>query len=128
MAPVPADDDAMLLDRARKGDRGAFCGLVRLYQSDVRFFLGCHARPADVVDDLAHDVFLRAYRNMGRYRGESSFRMWLIGIARNRVLEHLRETLRYPERRPMQMQLAAWQLEILAAGTDEREHRLVDLE
>lgn len=66
-------------------DRHAFGELVRQHQSAVRGFLrrltgGRHA----LADDLAQETFLEAYRNLGRFHGESSFAAWLFGIAYNR--------------------------------------------
>jgi RNA polymerase sigma-70 factor (ECF subfamily) len=66
-------------------DRHAFGELVRQHQSAVRGFLrrltgGRHA----LADDLAQETFVEAYRNLGRFHGESSFAAWLFGIAYNR--------------------------------------------
>src|ERR1035438_5183166 len=62
-------------------DRHAFSELVRQHQSAVRGFLrrltgGRHA----LADDLAQETFIEAYRNLGRFHGESAFAAWLFGI------------------------------------------------
>lgn len=65
-------------------DRGAFGELVLRHQSGVRSFLR-HLTGGDQAqaDDLAQDTFIQAYRGLARYRGNSSFTTWLLGIANN---------------------------------------------
>jgi RNA polymerase sigma-70 factor (ECF subfamily) len=86
--------DASLLERVRAGDLTAFSELVRLYHSGVRVFIGAHVRDPAALDDLLQDVFLRAFQGLSRLRDPGAFRSWLLGIAHNRTLEHLRERLR----------------------------------
>ena len=64
--------------------RAAFGELVRRHQSAVRNFLR-HLSGGDaaLADDLAQETFLTAYRGLARYRGESAFPTWLLGIAHN---------------------------------------------
>ncbi len=66
------------------GESEAYGELVRLHQSAVRRFLrhltrGDHA----LADDLAQEAFVRAYRNLRQFRGDSRFETWLLGIAYN---------------------------------------------
>jgi RNA polymerase sigma-70 factor (ECF subfamily) len=65
-------------------DRDAFGELVSRHQSPVRRFLR-HLLGGDyaLADDLAQETFIRAYRGLARYRGESGFSTWLMGIAHN---------------------------------------------
>jgi RNA polymerase sigma factor (sigma-70 family) len=65
-------------------DHAAFGELVRRHQSAVRTFLR-HLIPGDhaLVDDLAQDTFLQAYRGLAHFRGGSAFSTWLLGIAHN---------------------------------------------
>jgi RNA polymerase sigma-70 factor (ECF subfamily) len=93
-AEVMTDDPAELLERTLEGSAAAFSEIVRHYQSRVRAYLGRYVRDQDVVDDLAQDTFVRAYRGLAGYRRESSFGVWLLGIARNLALMHLREESR----------------------------------
>ena len=77
--------DSELIDRIlREDDRAAFGELVMRHQSSVRRFLRhlTHGNDA-LADDLAQETFIDAYRNLGRFRGGSSFVTWLFGIARN---------------------------------------------
>lgn len=88
------DDAESLLEESRRGSTQAFAGLVRLYQSRVRAYLARYVRDAEAVEELAQDTFLQAYRGLSQYRGESSLGVWLIGIARNLGLMHVREQAR----------------------------------
>jgi RNA polymerase sigma-70 factor (ECF subfamily) len=65
-------------------DHAAFGELVRRHQSDVRNFLR-HLTGGDaaLADDLAQETFIRAYRGLARFQGESKFTTWLLGIAQN---------------------------------------------
>jgi len=65
-------------------DRAAFGELVFRHQSPVRRFLR-HLSGGDaaLADDLAQETFLRAYRGLGRFRGDASFLTWILGIAHN---------------------------------------------
>jgi RNA polymerase sigma-70 factor (ECF subfamily) len=83
-----------LLERAVRGDVEAFSDLVRTHYPAVRVYLGAQVHDQGALDDLAQDVFLRAFRGLPALRHRVAFRAWLIGIARNRALEHLRERAR----------------------------------
>jgi RNA polymerase sigma-70 factor (ECF subfamily) len=86
--------EASLLERAVRGDLEAFSELVRTHYPAIRVYLGGQIHDPGALDDLAQDVFLRAFRGLQALRHRVAFRAWLIGIARNRVLEHLRERMR----------------------------------
>lgn len=74
---------------ARDGDDAAFTTFVRLSQVDVRR-LCAHLVDQQRADDVAQEVYLRAYRSLPRYRGDASARTWLLRIARNTVADALR--------------------------------------
>lgn len=93
-AETMTDDPVELVERTLEGSSAAFSALVRHYQSRVRAYLSRFVRDQDVVDDLAQDTFVRAYRGLSNFRRESSFGVWLLGIARNLALMHLREEAR----------------------------------
>jgi RNA polymerase sigma-70 factor (ECF subfamily) len=88
------DESAKLVAEIRAGSSDAFTHLVRLYQAKVRGYLGRFVRGADVVDDLAQETFISAYRSLASYRQESPMGLWLLGIARNLALKHLRDEQR----------------------------------
>lgn len=73
------DQDIELARRAAAGDAAAFTMLVRAHEAAVRRFLRRLAGQA--ADDLAQEVFLKAWRAAGHYRGDGSYRGWLMRIA-----------------------------------------------
>jgi RNA polymerase sigma-70 factor, ECF subfamily len=77
------DPDLDLLPAAVGGDLDAFEALVRRYQQRIVTFVRAFtSRDADA-EDLAQEVFVRVYKALGRFRGESSFRTWLYKVALN---------------------------------------------
>lgn len=90
--PSPEGDDDRVA-RARGGDLEAFTLLVEEHHARVRSYLAASAGGTvgrDVIDDLAQEVFLDAFRTLPSYRADAPFVSWLLGIARHRVLRHLR--------------------------------------
>ena len=75
------DQELDLARRAAAGDAAAFSALVRAHEGAVRRFLGRLTRGGGDADDLAQEVFLKAWRTGARWRGESAYRTWLLGIA-----------------------------------------------
>jgi len=74
------DQESELARRAAAGDAAAFAALVRAHEGAVRRFLVRLTR-GDGADDLAQEVFLKAWRRAGDWRGEGSYRGWLLRIA-----------------------------------------------
>ena len=86
-------DDAKLVERsATGGDNAAFAELVRRHQGKVRGLLLRLTANATVADDLAQEVFLRAYRGLVGFEGRSRFSTWLYRIAYNVFLNHRTRT------------------------------------
>ncbi|MDE0192944.1 MAG: sigma-70 family RNA polymerase sigma factor [Gammaproteobacteria bacterium] len=84
--------DRCLVNRFLAGDQTSFDQLVLRYQDSLhRFF--CRSTDVDAADDLAQDAFLEVYRSLATWRGQSSFRTWLFGVARNVGGRHLRRRL-----------------------------------
>ena len=63
-----------------------FADLVREHQGPLRSFLRRLCRSYEEADDLAQETFLAAWQQLGRFRGDSSFRSWLFGIAYHKAL------------------------------------------
>jgi RNA polymerase sigma-70 factor (ECF subfamily) len=84
-ARAEGPDDARLA-AARGGDREAFGQLVRLHEREVYRLCYRHVNDHHDASDLAQEVFLRAFRSMGSFRGESRFSTWLYRIAVNACL------------------------------------------
>lgn len=82
------DPDRGLVDEAAGGSREAFDALVRRYQAPiVNLARAMTASDADV-EDLAQETFVRAWRAIGGFRSQSSFKTWLYGIAVNVIRTH----------------------------------------
>jgi RNA polymerase sigma-70 factor (ECF subfamily) len=89
------DGDADLIVLARGGDHDAFQVLVERHQAwMVRFVSSLVSSRADA-EELAQNVFLRAFMNLSRFRGESSFRTWLRTIAVRQAFDFFRR--QHPE-------------------------------
>jgi RNA polymerase sigma-70 factor (ECF subfamily) len=80
------EDDRRAIEACQRGDRDAFDGLVQRYQRDVYRLCYRYVNNHDDANDAAQEVFLRAYRAIGRFRGESAFSTWLYRIAVNTCL------------------------------------------
>jgi len=80
-------DDRILVGAAQSGDLDAFEMLVRRYHAPVyRIALRLLGSSADA-DDVTQDTFLRAWRSLARFRGDSSFATWLYRIATRRCFD-----------------------------------------
>ena len=88
-AGAAADPDRAAVDAARAGDAGAFETLVLRYQARIVNYASALVRDAGAAEDVAQETFVRAWRGLGRFRGESAFRTWLYRIAANVARTHL---------------------------------------
>lgn len=102
-------DISLVAQVAVLGKRRAFDELVRRYQSPVRrFFLHQTLGDEQLSDDLAQDTFIKAYTNIGKFRGLASFQTWLMRIAYNvfydytRSHKQLADMENVPERQSLQ--------------------------
>ncbi|MGB7285098.1 MAG: sigma-70 family RNA polymerase sigma factor [Candidatus Acidiferrum sp.] len=89
-APNPADDASLVL-AGRQGDRAAFGGLYERYARMVHGILLARV-PANDVDDLVQDVFLRALPKLSDLRDVARFGPWLAAITRNRANDFYRQS------------------------------------
>ena len=91
------EDEQVLVARVKAGDGRAYAGLVRNHHQDIlrlcRSLLGDPAR----AEDAAQEAFLRAFKALHSFAGQSSFRTWLTRIASNICLELLRKERRRHE-------------------------------
>ena len=86
-------DISLVAQVAISGNKRAFDELVRRYQSPVRrFFLHQTLGDSQLSDDLAQDTFIKAYLNIGKFRGLASFQTWLMRIAYNVFYDYVRKT------------------------------------
>ena len=94
--PPSSDSDAVLVQRAVAGDQRAFELLVIKYQRRLQRLIGRLVRDTDLVEDIAQETFIRAYRALPQFRGESQFYTWLYRIAVNTAKKFLQERKRSP--------------------------------
>ncbi len=88
--------DTELVTRVQHGDKSAFDLLVLKYQHRIVKLVGRYVRePADALD-VTQDAFLKAYRALPNFRGESAFYTWLYRIAINTAKNHLVAAARRP--------------------------------
>lgn len=81
--------DGELVRRAQAGDKGAFDTLVRKYQHKIVKLVGRYVHDQSEVFDVAQEAFLKAYRALPRFRGDSAFYTWIYRIAINTAKNHL---------------------------------------
>jgi RNA polymerase sigma-70 factor (ECF subfamily) len=91
-----ADADALLVERAKRGDMRAFEMLVVKYQRRIERLVGRMVRDDGLVQDIAQETFIRAYRALPQFRGDSAFYTWLYRIAVNTAKKALVELRRDP--------------------------------
>jgi len=77
------DPDRELVDRARDGSQEAFADLVRRYQVRIFNLARVSTRNDADAEDVAQEIFVRVYRGLRSFRGDSAFRTWLYRIAVN---------------------------------------------
>jgi RNA polymerase sigma-70 factor, ECF subfamily len=82
--------DAELVELARKGDRGACDALVERHQGAVYRAAFAALRIAEDAEEVAQDAFVRAFAALDRYRGDASFKTWVLTIAWRRALSRRR--------------------------------------
>lgn len=89
--------DEALIARVQRGEKAAFDVLVLRYQHRIVKLVGRYVRnPTDALD-VAQEVFIKAYRALGNFRGESAFYTWLYRIAINTAKNHLAARSRRPK-------------------------------
>ena len=90
------DADAPLIERIKQGDVRAFEMLVVKYQRRIERLIARMVRDTDLVDDIAQETFIRAYRALPQFRGDSAFYTWLYRIAVNSAKKALSDARRDP--------------------------------
>jgi RNA polymerase sigma-70 factor, ECF subfamily len=79
-------DDRDAIEACQRGEREAFDPLVERYQRDIYRLCYRYVNDPQDANDMAQEVFLKAYKAIGRFRGDSSFSTWLYRIAVNTCL------------------------------------------
>ena len=94
--PVKTDSDRMLVERVQRGDRSAFDMLVRKYQYKIIKLISRYVHDSTEALDVAQEAFIKAYRAIPGFRGDSAFYTWLYRIAINTAKNHLVAESRRP--------------------------------
>lgn len=89
-----SSDESALVEASRLGDKDAFTTLVMRHQGYLRAYAGGFVRDKVMVDDLCQESFLQAFRDLKSWRQDGPFIVWLLGIARHRVLDYPRSEQR----------------------------------
>lgn len=88
--------DQALIERVQKGDKAAFDVLVLKYQNKIIKLVNRYVRDPDEAMDVAQEAFIKAYRAVDRFRGDSAFYTWMYRIAINTAKNHLVASGRRP--------------------------------
>ena len=84
-----SETDQQLVQRAQRGDLRAFDLLVLKYQGRIAAMVSRYVSDAGEVEDVTQEAFIKAYRALGKFRGDSAFYTWLYRIAANAAKNHL---------------------------------------
>jgi RNA polymerase sigma-70 factor, ECF subfamily len=94
---LPSDNsDHQLVERAVAGDQRAFELLVIKYQRRIERLISRMVRDVDLVEDIAQETFIRAWRALHQFRGDAQFYTWLYRIAVNTAKKALMDLKRNP--------------------------------
>ena len=89
--------DRNLVRRAKAGETGAFDALVEKYQHRILNLVGRYIADRTARQDVAQEAFIKAWRNIKSFRGDSQFYTWLFRITVNTAMNHLAAARRRPE-------------------------------
>ena len=89
------NEDKLLVERFRQGDRDAFDQLVKKYQDKT--YRQCYLFTHEVGDalDLTQEIFIRVFQSLGNFKGQSSFYTWLFRIVHNICIDYTRKNKAY---------------------------------
>lgn len=118
--------DQLLVERVQKGDKKAFDVLVGKYQHKIISLISRYVSDHAEAMDVAQEAFIKAYRAIGRFRGDSAFYTWLYRIAINTAKNHLVAQSRRPPQSDVDAQDAEqFQVDSRLKEQDSPEHDLL---
>jgi len=91
------NSDAWLVGRALENDLAAFEQLVERYQGKMVGYAARMLGDSEEAEDVAQEVFIKAYRSLGNFRGDSAFSTWIYRIATNLCIDRMRKRKRSPQ-------------------------------
>jgi RNA polymerase sigma-70 factor (ECF subfamily) len=97
------DSDQQLVKRVQQGDKRAFDLLVIKYQHKILAIVGRYVKDNGEVHDVVQETFIKAYRALANFRGDSAFYTWIYRIAINTAKNHLVARGRRPPSRDVDM-------------------------
>ena len=98
------EDDQQLVERVQRGDKRAFDLLVLKYQHKILGLIVRFVHDTHEAQDVAQEAFVKAYRALGNFRGDSAFYTWLYRIAVNTAKNHLVSRGRRPPNTDVDME------------------------
>jgi len=101
-----AQSDIDLVKRVQKGDKKAFDPLVIKYQQRIANLVSRFIRDPDEVLDVTQETFIKAYRALPNFRGDSQFYTWLYRVAINTAKNHLATLSRRPPQGDIEAEIA----------------------
>lgn len=100
------DRDLLVVDRIKSGDSSSFEELVEKYQHQVISLIARQVGDQILAEELAQDVFVRAYRGIKSFRGDSSFSTWLIRISLNVIHSYFSSKLYKQRKKTLEFNLS----------------------
>jgi len=95
MDQINIEQESRLVERALRGDQGAFSELVEPFRKPLFSYVYRMVTLRQDAEDLLQDVLVRVLESLPRFRGEARFKTWLFGIATHVCLDHLRNRKRW---------------------------------
>ena len=120
------DSTRKLVEQASAGCSDSFGQLVEQNHRTIRLYLGKYIHCSAQVDDVAQEVFFIAFGQLSRFRQESKFSTWLIGIARNKALEFLKAEVKARKKRKQFFEAEIGSRQISRLENQHREDELAE--
>lgn len=116
-------DDQELVHQAQMGSREAISELIVRHHVAVRWLIGRYFRDPATIDDLAQDVFCDAMTGIDKLENANNFRSWLLSLARNKSVSHLRKLISQKKR---QSELELWLLQQTDTDSESEGYNALD--
>lgn len=115
---LEARDDSALVAAVQAGDAEAFEPLLDRHLAHVRTFIALRAPVAQLVDEVAHDAFVWAFRNIGEFKAGTSFQAWLRAIAWNLLRQEVQRFSREQANQSRYAEVREWETVVRAPSAE----------